>query len=46
MRPIQGAFCKKVCMSQQIILGKANIHPSGPEQDRVPVTGRRAQHSN
>lgn len=25
-------------MNQQIILGKANIHPSGPEQDCLPVT--------
>ena len=27
-----------MCMSQQIILGKANIHPSGAEQDCIRVT--------
>lgn len=31
---------KKVHMSQQIILGKANIHSSGPERDCIPVTAR------
>ena len=27
-----------MCMSQQIILGKANIHPSGAEQECIRVT--------